>query len=239
MDNKAIGQQLADALISRDKAEKKQARESLRDAPPSITDAAAKRLAALLRKGGREADAVCQAIEHPKAPRFGGRSWHRILKALVKHQQRGSAAAQATTRFISSGPDPHYAAKKEQEKPPLSEKLVLRILSVGKRIWVWVVLSMGGLLIAAFASMSAQPAAYGWTVFAILVVACVLIDSLLRRCPSCNKFLAGQMLSIIQSGSYERSVTRQTSSGPRYGSETVNTHVRRWRCVSCKHHWTR
>jgi len=238
MDDKTKGRKLADALISQDEAEAADARETLGDAPPSITDAAAKQLASYLRKGGPEADAVCQAIEHGKAPRFGGRAWQRILVGLTKHQGRGSAVALSATRFITHGPAPDYAKKKAREKPALSEHVVARILSVGKRIWVWVVLAMGGMLIAAFTSMSGSPTCYGWMVFAMLVVSCVIVDSVLRRCPSCGKFLAGQMMSIVQSGSYERGVTIQTSSGTRYGKETVNTHARNWRCVSCKRRWT-
>ena len=238
MNPKEVGRELAASLASAEQGVSDAAVKTLRTAPPSLSDAAAKALAKILRAGGDDAERVCRALADPKAPQFGGKSWHRLFKALMKAQEAGGALGKAASLamqgFVMRGPDPKYVEKLRKHRPPASANPVFRVLSVAKRIWVWVTFPFGAFFILALTSMSQTSngvAAIGVGAFLLLLV---IIDSFLRRCPSCKALLAGQLLSIVTDGSYTSSV--QVSPG-RYADQTTNTHRRDWRCVSCGHRW--
>lgn len=242
MSNKDEGRRLALALSTGDPAASAEARAALSRAPPSITDPAAKQLIALLAKGGTPAESICQALAEPDAPRFGGASFSRLLLALTEAQSKGGTlqglATQASTNMFGRGPDDDYIRKLEDDRPPASARLPLRILSVGRRIWVWVVFGMASLFAIPAMVSGSGTAILGVAGLTLLAVVVVIIDAFKRRCPSCHTLLAGQLLSIVQDGSYTSTVAVQTTRGTEMVDQTVNTHRRTWRCVECGHRWS-
>jgi len=239
MNDKELGRHLAQNLVAEDEKTSSDAKARLRDASPRAADFTAKELVSFIKKGGASAEAACRALSDKQGHHFGGKSWARLFKALMKAQEkRVPLAEQAFAAVVSRGPDPKYLQKLDKHKPPASAHIVPRVLSVGKRIWVWVVCSFP-VFFAAIEIFTggawALHAALGLVVLAVVVV---LIDAFLRRCPACKKMLAGDLMSIAKSGSYTRSVTVQSSSGPASVDQTVDTHDRNWRCVSCNHRWT-
>jgi hypothetical protein len=219
---RAEGERLAAELSSADQDTALRARQDLRDAPPVVTDAAAAVLAKLLRRGGADAERVCQALEARDSPRFGGRSYHKIFRSLMKASSAGgslgAAARRAQQAFLAGGIDDDYVRKKEAARAARPSSLVRRILSVFTRAWVIAVLGIPGLLtILVLISMpEARPFGAAALLGATIVV--LTLDAYLRRCRSCRRLLAGTLLSIV--------------------SDDYGGHTRSWSCAHCGHRWT-
>jgi hypothetical protein len=60
-----------------------------------------------------------------------------------------------------------------------------------------------------------------------------------RRCPSCERKLAGMPVGMRHTGSYSESVRVETPSGPSTVSQTAHSYATLLRCVHCGHRWER
>jgi hypothetical protein len=218
---RAEGERLAAELSSADQDLAARARQDLRGAPPVVTDAAAAVLAKLLRRGGADAERVCQALEARDSPRFGGRSYQKIFRSLTKASSAsgslGAAAQRAQQAFLAGGIDDDYLRKKEAARAARPASLLRRILSIFTRAWVIVVLGLPGLfgILALITEPGARP--YVGAALAGATILVVAMDAYLRRCRSCRRLLAGTLLSIVKDN---------------YGD-----HIRSWSCAHCGHRW--
>lgn len=218
---RALGERLAAELSSTEEDVAARARRDLRDAPPVVTDAAARVLAGLLKTGGPEAERVCHALRASDRPRFGGRSYHKIFRALMKASRRGgslgAAANQAMETFVVGGIDEGYRRKKEKARAAEPTSLARRILSVFTRAWVIVMVGIPSLF--AIGALIGVPGARPYVAAALLgaTVLVVAMDAYLRRCRSCRRLLAGTLLSIVKDN---------------YGD-----HIQSWACTHCGRRW--
>lgn len=227
------GSELALALISEEPERAEMARKALRDAPPKVTDAAAEALCEHLKNSGRS-KATARALSHKQAPRFGIESHTRLMMALTE-----AGHNDAVLKWMQHGDDPNYLEKAEDAKPPLGTNLLRRIASVATRAWVIVVFGLPALFggVWMFTEPTRAPVIAGG--LAALGFVCVVLDAFMRRCPSCGKLLAGQLLSIVRDGSYTTTDAVETTSGTTaYVESTVHTHKHNWRCVFCQHKWS-
>lgn len=154
----------------------------------------------------------------------------RLAKALASGDQ--DAVAAVVGRLRNSPPAPADAA---EDYGPTS--LLRRILSVGKRAWF---IGVFGLMCLVAIPAMFEGVAFAWLIVEILVtfvVIAVVIDAFKRRCPQCRKLLAGHLVRIEGTGSYESSTIVDTPSGPTSVTTTVSTHRRTWRCPFCRTEW--
>lgn len=220
-ERKALGRRLADELIAGDGAVVKQAKAELRGAHTKVSDAAAKQLARYVRGRGPKAEAVCRVLAHNDAPRFGGRGWAKLFRALLRASSKPgleSLAQGALANNLMHGPAKSWLKRKQAEREAeASTNLLWRALSVFKRAWVIVVFGMPALFYVIL--LLTQPSIWLYPTIGMVVLAlfCIAVDAYLRRCPRCRKALAGKLLSIV---------------GDNYGGHTLS-----WSCVFCKRRW--
>jgi hypothetical protein len=186
-----------------------------------VSDAAATKLAALVRGGGAEAEAVCRALAERGAPRFGGRGWSRLSRALLRASTKPSAppsVQSALSENLMRGPSKRYLERKQDERAAAASTGILRrALSVFTRAWVILVFGFAALFLGS--AILSDPAEGLYPALGLITVAasCIVVDARLRRCPSCGKPLAGWLLSLVRDD---------------YGG-----HVRTWQCVFCRRRW--
>lgn len=220
---KAHGLHLAAELVSGSAARVKASLDELSNAPPIVTDAAAGAIAAYLRGGGANARAICEVYIANPPPRFGGASFHKILRAFTAASSSDGLAhlaEQAMAAHVTLGSDAKYLGKVSKEKATAaSAGLGLRILSVFKRPWViavfWLPVLFGVVLLAT--ARDARPIVGG--AIGGLAVLVVVLDAYFRRCPSCKRWLAGRPHHVVR--------------------DQYDFHVTTFGCVFCKHTWTR
>jgi hypothetical protein len=123
------------------------------------------------------------------------------------------------------------------------EKAVLgrRILSSLGRPWViafvWFPAAFVGLAIATVDHTTFRLAATAGLVIAFVAV--VVQGAYARRCPSCERTLAGMPVGLRHTGSYSESVHVETPSGPSTVSQTAHSYATLLRCVHCGRRWER
>lgn len=243
MSEKHKGRHLAEALISEDPAVARGAQQELQRTTPRASDAAARHLIRLLKAGGPTALAVCRALASSKAPRFGPGSWMKLFLALNAAAERrggpGQLAAQASQNVSLRGPAGGWLKRIQDSRPPRPTHLPYRVWSVATQIWVWVVFGLPALFVISMMWEGAVEARYGGTGLVVFAIVVIAIDAFKRRCPSCRRLLAGDLLSIERTGSYENSHAVQTSSGATaHINSTIHTHGMTWRCSFCRHRWS-
>lgn len=147
----------------------------------------------------------------------------------------------AAVAVSSRGADGQYVRKLQQSRANGSPHPVLRILSVAKQIWV-----IGLVLLVGLVGLVVVPTdlydptmlptiAAGLGIVAVLIV---VIDAFKRRCPKCRTLLAGDVISIVRTGSWTNYDKVTTSSGgSAHVGHTVHTHGTTWRCVHCGARW--
>lgn len=233
MSAKQQAQRLVEALGSGDSAAQAEAIKTLKTALPPVTDRVAKLLVKTVRRGGPPADAICTALVRKDFPRFGPLSYSKLIVGL-QYANRPAASLAVSTR----GPDGKYLAKVQESRANGSTHPALRILSVAKQIWV--IMLFGLILMIAIPSAFIDPTIVPMlgAGLGILALLTIIIDAFKRRCRKCRKLLAGDVISIVRTGSYTAYDTVETGSGStaRVGRE-VHTHATTWRCVHCGHRW--
>ncbi|HLT36596.1 MAG TPA: hypothetical protein VK034_09925 [Enhygromyxa sp.] len=209
----------------------------MKTAPPKVTDRVAKLLVRTVERGGPDADAICVALTRKDFPRFGPQSYSRLMVGL-QLAGRIDASLAVTTR----GPDGQYRRKLEESRANGSTNPALRVLSVAKQIWVIMLFMLVGLgLLVTIPSVRSDPSLIPLlgAGLGVLVVLVIIIDAFKRRCRKCRKLLAGDVLSIVRTGSYTSyDMVTTTSGGTAQVDKEVHTHSTTWGCVHCGHRWT-
>jgi hypothetical protein len=116
-----------------------------------------------------------------------------------------------------------------------------RARSVLGRPWViafvWLPAS-AALFMAFFVDGLAQLAVGG--VIAVLFGLAFGVEAFVRRCPSCRRLFAAMPTSMVHAGSHTERVTVATPGGGATTIDrTVDSYGTLWRCVHCKHVWSR
>lgn len=116
-----------------------------------------------------------------------------------------------------------------------------RILSSLGRPWViafvWFPAAFLGLAIATVDHTTFRLAATAGLVIGFVAV--VVQGAYARRCPSCERMLAGMPVGLRHTGSYSESVRVETPSGPSTVSQTAHSYATLLRCVHCGRRWER
>ena len=107
-----------------------------------------------------------------------------------------------------------------------------QLTSVFTRAWVLAVAIMVAVGFIALVAEALWGAAAG--LIAAFTLFSVAIDALIRRCPSCRRWLAGTLTRIEQDGTMV--TLHSTPTGLATGER--NLHQRSWACVHCGHQWT-
>lgn len=243
MSDKDKGRQLAEALISEDSAAAEAARQELQRTTPRASDAAARHLIRMVNGDGPTALAVCRALADSKAPRFGPASWTKLFLALAAAAERrggpGPLAAQASQNVYRRGAAGGWLKRIQNARPPRPTHLPYRVWSVATQIWVWVVFGLPAAFVLWMMWGGAIDARYGGAGLVGFALVVIAIDAFKRRCPSCRRFLAGDLLSIQRTGSYENSHAVETTSGAvAHVGSTVHIHGMTWRCAFCRRKWS-
>ena len=189
--------QLATALVEGNAEARAQARETLREAPPKVTDAVAKQLVGVLRKGGDQARACADALYDRKGPRFGELAHTKLSLAL---QRAGTRDPDAGTQhaFVSRGRDGQYWRKLEDSRPPGNPHPVARVLSVTRSWWTWPVFGMALAILIPMIAGGGTGRTVGASVLVGMIAVAIVLDAFRRRCPRCRKLLGADLLSRIR-----------------------------------------
>lgn len=221
--------QLTDGLLARDKAQRREALQTLASAAPAARARVVDELAARLGAGTFELDGAQDLLEREHRPTFGRRGHQRVLDALHRANDAGHLPPRTASQLISvwqqKGHDP---ARDVEEKSSLGA----RIGSVFTRAWVLTLALFVLIGLVALAVEGQWLGAAGLLVtYALLAL---VVDALLRRCPSCGRLLAGALMRI------ERDGTMVTYHATPTGTATGERHLhkRSWSCVHCGHRWS-
>lgn len=209
---------LVDAWVSDNTQDAKAACQLLANAPPQVTDPAARHLVKILKGGGPRAAAACEALMDKAAPQFGPHSYAKLLVALQRASEKGTQAASGVR--LKAPSHASYRRKLEQARPPGSTLLPLRIASGFKQPWVLTVLLFSLVFGGVALSSGGQAAFYGGGALTAVLVAVVAADAFVRRCPSCRALWAASLRSRVSGGDGSR---KESSAS--------------WQCVFCKHGW--
>ena len=221
-------------LASDDDASRTQGLAEWAKAAPSVSDRLAKMIVQHVRKGKPGTDAICAALEQDDCPQPGPQSYSRLMVGLQLAGKTETGLA-----VVQRGPDKEYLSKLEEERSHGSTHPAMRVLSVAKQIWVMTIFGLVLLIAIPTAMSDAHARPYILIGLGVGAVLAIVIDAFKRRCRSCRKLLAGDLVSVIGTGSYSTSTAVETSSGGvAHVSTEVNTHAMNWRCVHCKHRWT-
>ncbi len=213
------GRELATDLVDGDDRLRTRALGQLRDAPPQVSNAAARRLAKILRQGGTRARAAADVLFDRKGPRFGEYAHARLSIAL---HEVGAIDPQAGTQhsFQTRGRDGQYWRKLQDSRPPGNPHPVARVLSVARSWWTWPLLGMAFAIFVPSIVDGGAGRTIGLGVLGGMAGVMLVVDAIRRRCPRCRKLLGADLLTRV----------RKDRNHPPTST---------FRCAHCRHKWSR
>jgi hypothetical protein len=221
---------IVEAIGSGDLTLGAQAVEALTKSPRSVARTVARSLAVQLQMGHR-ASAICAFLRRPDAPRFDRRGTDAIFAALAATRDARLLPEGEITATLNAFTRSSLVA--DTERGPRTRGDLRQLLSVFTRAWVLAVCLLLVLVLVGLALDGRFLLALLLAAFAVGLF--IAIDGATRQCPSCRKFLGGELMRVEADGSYTS--TERDDQGNEI-NRRWNTHKRTWRCIRCDHEWT-
>lgn len=221
------------ALSSGDPQRSAAAGAALASASLQVEAAVTKALARTVRLRDEAGRHACCAIADGHLGTLSPAGWNRLFQALARSKLGESTTQPAIARMMARAPNPRDRERTDDRKQA-KRALWRRLVSVFGRSWViptfWIPMLFVVILLATTpeARVIALVASAGFLLFVIA------LDGLLRRCPSCRRWLAGVFLKYTHAGSHTTQV--QLESGG-YADQTVNSWDAHWQCAHCDRRW--